>query len=288
MPTLDASELAENYGFALSFFKSNSELWKVFNKAVRGNWTSTKFQAALKNTRWYRKTEKSYRDYLFAKADDPASMAAKINATTAQVVDAATTMGARLSYKKAAMIARNSIAHGWSDSQTRDYLSNYVRMKNGVFYGEAADTAQALRETAWRNGVRISSTTLQKYARAVARGDMSVEEYKTKIRKSAASLAPDHADQLAAGQDLYDIAQPYMQSMASTLEIPSTDIDLFDKTIRSALSNRDSKGRPVSKTLWEFERDLRQDSRWLKTDKARDEMSSTAKSVLSTFGFQGV
>jgi len=288
VPTLDASELAENYGFALSFFKSNSELWKVFNKAVRGNWTSTKFQAALKNTRWYRKTEKSYRDYLFAKADDPASMAAKINATTAQVVDAATTMGARLSYKKAAMIARNSIAHGWSDSQTRDYLSNYVRMKNGVFYGEAADTAQALRETAWRNGVRISSTTLQKYARAVARGDMSVEEYKTKIRKSAASLAPDHADQLAAGQDLYDIAQPYMQSMASTLEIPSTDIDLFDKTIRSALSNRDSKGRPVSKTLWEFERDLRQDSRWLKTDKARDEMSSTAKSVLSTFGFQGV
>lgn len=288
MPTLSASELAENYGFALSFFKSNKELWKVFNKAVKGNWTSTKFQASLKNTNWYRTTSKSYRDYVFAKNDDPASMAAKINDTTAQIIDAAVTMGAKVSYKQAAMIARNSISHGWSDSQVRDYLAGYVRMKNGVFYGEAADTAEALRETAWRNGVRISSTTLQSYARAIARGDASVDEYKTKIRKSAASLAPDHADQLAAGQDLYDIAQPYMQTMASTLEIPATDIDLFDRNVRSALSNRDSKGRPVTKTLWEFERDLRQDSRWLKTNKARDEMSSTARQVLSTFGFQGV
>jgi hypothetical protein len=288
VPTLSASELAENYGFALSFFKSNKELWKIFNKAVKGNWTSTKFQAALKNTNWYRTTSKSYRDYVFAKNDDPASMAAKINDTTAQIIDAAHTMGARLSYKQAAAVARNSISHGWSDSQVRDYLAGYVRMKNGVFYGEAADTAEALRETAWRNGLRISSATLQSYARAVSRGDASVDEYKTRIRKSAASLAPDHADQLAAGQDLYDIAQPYMQAMASTLELPATDIDLFDRTIRGALSNRDSKGRPVTKTLWEFERDLRQDSRWLKTNKARDEMSSTARQVLSTFGFQGV
>ena len=287
MPKLEASELAANYGFALSFFKSNKELWRVFNQAVKGNWTATKFQASLKNTKWYRTTEKSYRDYVFAKADDPASMAAKINDTTAQIVDAANTMGARLSYKQAAMVARNSIAHGWSDSQIRDYLANYVKVKNGVFHGEAADTADALRETAWRNGVRISSATLQGYARSVARGDGSVDEFKSRIRKSAASLAPDHADQLAAGQDLYDIAQPYMQSMASTLEMPSTDIDLFDKTIRSALSNRDSKGRPVTKTLWEFERDLRNDSRWLKTNKARDEMSSAARSVLTTFGFQG-
>jgi hypothetical protein len=288
VPTLSSSELAENYGFALSFFKSNKELWRVFNKAVKGNWSSAKFQAALKNTNWYRTTSKSYRDYVFAKSDDPASMAAKITNTAAQIIDAANTMGAKFSYKTALMISRNSISHGWSDSQLRDYLARYVRVKNGVFHGEAADTAEALRETAWRNGIRISSTTLQSYARAIARGDASVDEYKRRIRKSAASLAPDHADQLAAGQDLYDIAQPYMQSMASTLEIPATDIDLFDRTIRSALSNRDSKGRPVTKTLWEFERDLRQDSRWLKTNKARDEMSSTARQVLSTFGFQGV
>ena len=84
--------------------------------------------------------------------------------------------------------------------------------------------------------------------------------------------------------------------MSSILEIPYTSIDLFDPTVRNALSGGYSKvtATPgmggVSRgeyTLYDFEKDLRKDVRWQYTNNAKKEVADSTLRVLQDFGFQG-
>jgi hypothetical protein len=45
-----AEELAEDYGFVDALFDSNKELKRLFDKAVKGQWTASKFQAELRDS----------------------------------------------------------------------------------------------------------------------------------------------------------------------------------------------------------------------------------------------
>ncbi|KJK11411.1 hypothetical protein, partial [Pseudomonas sp. 2(2015)] len=70
-------------------------------------------------------------------------------------------------------------------------------------------------------------------------------------------------------------------------EVNGENISLDDPLIQRALQSKDSKGRPTTQTVYDFENTLRKDPRWAKTDNARDQMSSVASSVLKTFGLIG-
>lgn len=285
MAKLDAASLAQDYGFAYSFLKSDPSLYALFQQAVKGNWNQAKFTAELKNTTWYQRNAESVRQYNFLAKTDPATLAARRNAVRAQLQDKAAQMGAAITPAMFNTIAQNALMYNWNDSQIQDVLSGYVHTVNGVFTGGAADTAERIRQKAWRNGVSLPEATVQTWVQGIAAGDMTMEGATAVLQKSAKSIAPAYAAEIDAGMDLYDIASPYMQSMAKILEIPPAKVDLFDPTIRSALSQKDSKGQATSKTLWQFENDLRQDPRWTKTQNAQDSMMTNAKKVLTDMGF---
>ena len=107
------------------------------------------------------------------------------------------------------------------------------------------------------------------------------------IRESAASAFPSLADKIKAGIDLKTLASPYIQSMSDVLEIPNTAIDLFDDKIRGAMAYTLPDGKVGTKSIYEFERELRKDNRWQYTNKAREEASNAASTVLRDFGFMG-
>jgi hypothetical protein len=286
MAKLSAQEMAQQYGFAYAFLRSDASLWSLFTQAVAGNWAATKFQAELKNTSWYQKNAESVRQYQFLAKTDPATMAARKSAITAQMQDKARIMGATMSGPILATIANNALMFGWNDAQIQNVLAGYVKATNGVFSGNAADSATQIRQKAWRNGVSLSESTIQSYAQGVAAGNLTVDGITATIRNQAKSVAPAYAQELDSGMDLYDVASPYMQSMAKILEVAPASIDLFDPTIRSALSSKDAKGQATSKSLWQFEQGLRQDPRWTKTQNAQDSMMSTGRKVLNDFGFR--
>ena len=81
-----------------------------------------------------------------------------------------------------------------------------------------------------------------------------------------------------------DIADPYRQSMASLLELNPEAVGLDDRMVRGALASKDKDGNPAMKSLWEFENDVRQDKRWLKTSNAQDSAMSVTRKILSDFG----
>lgn len=287
MPSLSAAELAEEYGFALAFLKGHKDVYAKFQAAVKGNWTQQKFVAELKGTKWWKQTANSVRQYQVLKANDPATLNARRQALVAQIRDSAATMGATISNKQLAKVAENALMFQWNDSQLRDTLASYTKAVHGIYHGQAATDTDALKQTAWRNGIHVSGVQVQSWAQEIAKGNTSVNFYQDYIRKQARAVAPSFAAELDSGMDLYDIAQPYIQAKAKLLQLNPADIDLFDHDVRGALSAKDDKGAPTSKSLWQFEQDMRNDSRYLKTDAARDQAYGIGHKVLTDMGFMG-
>ena len=285
--TLSSEELAAQYGFALSFLKSDSSLWALFQQAVKENMTTEKFVAKLRNTPWYKKNGEAVRQYQLLKATDPASLAARRAALTAQIQDYAGQMGAVIPGKQLLSIVENTLMFNWNDAQLKNAMQGFVKAYNGVYNGQAGSDVASLRQTAWRNGVNLSEATIQSMAQQIAKGTVTVGYYNQYIRNQAKSLAPGFAAELDGGMDLYDIAGPYIQAKAKILETNPADIDLFDDDIRGALSGSTKDGRPSSMTLWQFEQKMRQNPAWLRTQNAQDSVMGVASKVLKDMGMMG-
>lgn len=284
MPDLDKATLAADYGWSLALLRSDKSLSALFDAAVKNNYTAEKFTAELRNTAWYKKNGESARQYQVLKNTDPATMTQRRAQMRAQLADAAAQMGASIPSVKLNAIAEQALMLNWNDSQLRNAMGGYVHAVNGVYNGSAATDTDALKQTAWRNGVNISAATMQSWAQQIAMGNANVAFYKDYIKKSAKSLAPAYADELDAGMDLFDIAQPLMEAKAKILEMNPADIDLNDKDIRNALSSVGPDGKAASQSLWQFEQQMRKNPAWLKTQNAQDSIMSVGKKVLSDMG----
>lgn len=143
----------------------------------------------------------------------------------------------------------------------------------------------AVKDLAYNNGIMLSDTAARDYATKIVAGVIDENTAYNTIRESAASAFPQLADKIKAGIDVRTLANPYIQSMANILEIPSTAIDVFDPKIRSAMSYTLPDGKVGTKSIYDFEKELRQDERWQYTNQARKEVADATLTVLRDFGF---
>lgn len=281
---IDRRELAAQYGYAMSVLKSAPELAGLFDQAVKETWTPERFVAEVRGTRWFRDNSEAMRNYLVLKKSDPRTFRMRLNQTRASVRDMAVTMGAQLSDKMLTRISDNVLRFGWSDAQIRDTLAGAVRQgAQDTWGGEAAANVENLRQTARANGIRLGDDTLQQWAVRLAAGE-PISGFEQYVRGMAANAFPAWADRIKAGENVEDIADPYRQQMAQTLEINPRQIDLFDPTLRQALQPPQKDGQVVAKPLWQFERELMQDPRFDKTDQARTKAAQFATTIAKTFG----
>jgi hypothetical protein len=144
-----------------------------------------------------------------------------------------------------------------------------------------------IKNLAFNNGIKLADDDATTYANKIVAGQLDENTVYNTIRESAASAFPSLADKIKAGIDLKTLASPYIQSMSDILEIPNTAIDLFDPQIRSAMAFTLPDGKVGTKSIYNFERELRKDDRWQYTNKAREQAASVATTVLRDFGFMG-
>ena len=156
--------------------------------------------------------------------------------------------------------------------------------KNNVPEGPAGKYFQNLKSLAARNGIKLSDAAAADYANKITAEQLDENTAYNTIRESAASAFPQFADKIKAGVDLKTLADPYVQSMANILEIPDTAIDIFDPTIRSALSYTNKDGTVATKSLADFETGLRNDPRWAYTKNARQSLDSVGMDFLRNIG----
>ena len=145
----------------------------------------------------------------------------------------------------------------------------------------------ALKNFATDNGVRLSDSAATSYANGIAAGTIDENTAFNALRESAAEAFPALADKIKAGINLKTLADPYIQSMSSILEIPDSGIDLFDPKVRGALAYTLPDGKVGTRSIYDFEKELRKDPRWQYTNNARNDAASVASTVLKDFGFMG-
>lgn len=279
------TELAETYGYSVAFFNSIPELKKMLNKATKEQWDGDLFKAHLKNTKWWRTTQDSLRKVEAMKKMDPATYKATMAASRAAVEQLAVKTGAILSSKALDKLASNIVSYGWNDAQIQSFLGNYIKFNDKHVLGGMAGAAyQQLKTVAYDNGVSMSDQTLANAAAYVVKGVSTMEEQLTNIRGIAMGQYPAYADQIQAGQSMRDIASPYVQSMAKVLELPETDVDMFNPKIKQAMNQSGRDGKPNPMSITDFENMLRSSPDWRRTSGAANSMMSVGRQVLANMG----
>lgn len=283
-----ADEIAEDYGFVEALLNSNPELKKKFKDAIAGDWTASKFQAELRDTKWWKTHSKSERDYLVKRFGDPATAKQDMKQAYVRVRQLANQMGMRETpgnLKKLNTWAYNMVAKGWDDSQLRNEIGKFVYFNDDTWQGEGGEAQEKLREYAYSMGITKSSQWYADKSRNVIRGLATIQDYESEIRKQAKATYAQWGKQIDGGQTVMDLASPYMQSMATILELPAGSINLTNSTIKKALQGKDKNtGANMVIPLWQFENELRNDPRWKKTKNAQDSLMQVAHQVLTDFG----
>ena len=177
----------------------------------------------------------------------------------------------------------------WLDTKVKTDLQSGKQEVNklAIPEGSSGKYFTEFKNFAARNGIMLSDSAAEDYANKAVAGTLDDNTIYNTIRESAASAFPQLADKIKAGIDLKTLADPYIQSMSNILEVPYTAIDLFDPKIRGALSYTLPDGKVGTKSIYDFEKELRQDPRWQYTNNARESVSNAALKVLKDFGFQG-
>lgn len=287
MKKLSPQEMASQFGWNYSFLKGNPDLAPIFDQAVQNSWSSDKFSAAVKSTAWWQNNSETVRNAMVQKQTDPATYNANINAAKIHVQDMAAQIGAPLTQDQLARVAEQSVMFGMNDEELKNTLGGYVDFVNGSLQGAAGLFAHNMQSYARSMGVDISDQSIKQNASLIAKGLSTEQDYKDFINEQAKSLFPTYAAQIDGGQTMDQVANPYIQTMAQTLEMNPSSINLKDPTILRALNGLDSKGQPTGQSITDFQNTLRGDPRWNSTKQAQDQAMALSNQVLKNMGLIG-
>jgi hypothetical protein len=289
----EQQDMAANYGWALSVLRSNPELSKLFDNAVGGNWDSQRFVANLRNTKWYKTHSESNRQNQVLKGADPAEYNRRLQQSKANVASAYTAMfGQAPNSALLNSMAMTAFTYGYNDAELKDMIGKSfnvaTQMKNGIG-GTLGEAERLIRQAIDDYGLDMGEPWIARQLNYVATGRTDATATANYLQKQAISKYSAYKDELEAGMTVKDIAEPFRQLMAKTLELSDKGIAISDPTIQKALQNRaPAKGKvpgaPAQMPLWQFETQLKNDQRWNGTQNAQDSIMAAGRKVLADWG----
>lgn len=279
------AELEHEYGWAHAVITSNAGLKRTMLQAVREQWSTAKFTAELQSLPWYQNHGAKWRLDRTKELADHGTWKVEYEAKQAALAKTAQEMGATLTPNDIKQLALQQQRGQWDDTQMQHILASHIQTTaEGGLFGQAGAAEDKLREYAGQMGISMPDSFFYNAVQADAEGTMTVDAAADHIKAMAASTYAPWADKINAGQSVKDLANPYIQSMSNTLEIPETEISLQDPTLRKAITNTTTTGDPNMSPLWQFEKDLRQDPRWKQTKNAQDLAANSGTDILKAWG----
>lgn len=288
---LSRKELAQKYGYALEVIYSVPELKRLFNRAVnakKGQYTAERFQAELQGTDWFRNNDQYFRKAWAAEQIGGADWQADLQEAQAAVQAAARAVGADLTAEETSALARRYVYEGWNEPARQGLLAqalseeiSFMPSATGeqMLRGAAGTLQDQLKSLAFANGLRYNDDWYLSAAKSVASGLTSADDWERDIRSQAASMFPTFAEQINAGATAFDVASPYMNVLAQTLEQNPANITLDNPDVRRAMM--DGMG------LFEFQQMLRQKPEWMATKQAEDRTADISLQIMKMFGLVG-
>lgn len=290
----DQQEMADRYGWALAVLRSNPELSKLFDRAVQGNYNQQRFVAELRNTKWYKTRGETARQNEVLRTSDPAEYKRRAEQTRASVSAAYYQLTGRAPSNSLLKSMTNmAFMGGYSDAEIRELVGKSFNvaatMKNGIG-GTLGEAERQIRGAIEDYGLDMGEPWIARQLNYIATGRSDATAVANYLQKAAISKYGAYKEELENGMTMKDIAEPFRQLMAKTLELSDKSISIADPSIQKALSYRSPAttnkpaGAPAQMPLWQFESGLKNDKRWLGTQNAQDSIMAAGRKVLQDWG----
>lgn len=245
----------EQYGW-LAFYLDMPVVGDILRNAAAANWTSAKLQNELMATDWWQSTQSSVRVWDAHANDDPATASKEINDRVLEIRARANSLGFSIDITHVRDLAAASLRFAYSPEQI-DLAIGGEAQRGGTL--GASTTMGFVRSQASAYGVPVSDQTLSSWGQKIALGEQTQEDYREWLVKQAVGLFPGFEKQLLAGMTVADLANPYLETAASTLGVSRDSIDLADPKWGGALNTVDPNGSRRILTLNEWNQKLKSD-----------------------------
>lgn len=313
---------AQKYGGIDEIFRTNTELADLLRRAVGDindpldDYDISRFTSELENTKWFKENAGPIRQRGFykrqydslvsgIKTDDPnyQSRIEELNRTSEYgrgLQNTIETVTEQWTKEYGTPTAQDMVTIKAIATELYDYANegDDVKIRNlvlakpkrfsptAVMGGNAGENLTELKKIASANGLDLEKdfgTSIQTWLDRLAKGE-NIETIKSIIRNTAKTtwnVSDRISNLLDQGVDLSTIYAPYRTRMSNILEIAPETISFNDLASKGVIGGKEEKN------LYDFEKELRKDSRWQYTRNANEEASSAALMILRNFGFQG-
>lgn len=292
-PQQRADAIQQGAGDLYSLALAIPELHQLLNKAITTGQTASEFQNAVTNSQWYRTHSDSVRQAVILKQSDPSTYNKNLQQAEATVTGVAQQLGVTPGTELLG-IATRYMAEGWTQDQLLQFFQK-AHVAWNMQGGAAGQAMLQMKQVAGDYGVPVTDAAYQIWAKNIATGAASIDNFKQRMIQDASSIYPGLTQGLSGGQTTKQLADPYISTMSNILELDPNTIEwtkdpLIKRALQTPVTAPTGAGAkpapgtapqpPGTTPLWQFEQQLRQDPRWQMTDNAR---SSTA-SMLTQLG----
>lgn len=279
-PNANANKVAaQAFGITEALIKQYPELAQVWELFLAGNITDAKL--AYYNTNYYQNLSSVSKNRSALKATQQGVYDQQLESYRLTQKKRLIAKGINLDDTSFNAITEEGFDKGLDDNQL-DLKA--IGAFTGKLGGSPLGATQSLKEYANAFGMSYQEKDFDSWSRNIFSGTTTVEDLQAKIRQDAASAFPAYADQINKGVSVDALASAYKSSMANILEIDPDSIGYNDPTLRRTLQAVGADGKPTTKPLWQFEKELRMDPRWEYTNNARDTIDSLSLKVLRDWG----
>lgn len=290
------NKLDTTFGFASAFFNSDPSLKNLIDsfKGQDANDANVqeRFQAALKDTPWYKTHTANQRAWDQLQTSDPTEAAHQLLGLQQQLAQQAKQAGVNLSNGQLHTMAQQTLQM-YGQSPPAGVINQMIGAQvkytgaGGTYTGQTASDITTLQNLAKSYGVPISDHTMQAWLQNIVQNGVDPTSYTEYLKEQSKSLYPTLAPQIDQGLTFQQAADPYAQTAAKTLNLDPNSVDFSQPKWMKALTQVDPKtGNRTAMSLDQWQTTLMTDPTYGygNTTQAKQDASSLALTIAKAFG----
>jgi hypothetical protein len=234
-------------------------------------------QDIIRKSKFFQENVKATRDALLLQKTDPATFNDTIENYKDEIRQTFIDAGAEYNEKQIASLANKAVLFKLKKEDFVKIVSDSVDFQSSYLRGLANSYATDVRKTASSYGITLpdGSKELKTFVKNKFTGAMSDDDIEAVFREEAIKAFPNFKARFEAGATLDDVAKPFRDDIASTLELNSEDIGYNDNLLKSVLTATNPKdGSPYAMSRAEVVKLAMNDKRFDSTKKAQDMLTT--------------
>lgn len=288
--------LDTTFGFASAFFNSDPSLKKLIDSFQGQDANDTnvqdRFQAALKDTSWYKTHTANQRSWDQLQTSDPTEASHQLLGLQQSLAQQAKAAGVTLSNGQLHTMAQQTLSM-YGETPPSNVINQMIGAQvkytgaGGSYTGQTAGDVTTLQNLASAYGVTLSNSTMQAWLQNIVQNGVDPNTYTQTIQDQSAALYPTMAAQMKTGLTLQQAADNYKQIAGHVLNIDPTTVDFSQPKWMKAISQIDPTTglrTAMSPDQWQTTLMTNPTYGYNNTTQAKDDAASLAMSIAKSFG----